>query len=133
MKDYIATPEPVREPVVTLPSGRTMTPEQARALRHLHPGAADLMQVGEVVYLTAWHLPTPQPTEAELNAALPTAQARAQVRAEMNDLQALLDERYVLWGRAQASGNTVDATEIQGEIQSILAYMQEVRNAAGTP
>lgn len=108
------------------------------ALRYLYPTAdhvygirVDLVD-GQPV-LAAWHLPTPQPTEAELLAALPAAQARAQARAEMNDLQALLDERYVLWSRAQASGNTVDASEIQDEIQSILAYMQEVRNAAGTP
>ena len=110
----------------------------ALVLRHLYPEADPLRDYtvsddGSGPRLTAWHLPTPQPTEAELNAALPAAQARAQVRAEMNDLQALLDERYVLWSRAQASGNTVDAGEIQGEIQAVLAYMQEVRNAAGTP
>lgn len=110
----------------------------ALVLRHLYPDADPLRDYtvaddGSGPRLTAWHLPDPQPTEAELNAALPAAQARAQVRAEMNDLQALLNERYALWSRAQASGNTVDASEIQGEIQAILAYMQEVRNAAGTP
>lgn len=108
------------------------------ALRYLYPTAdhvygirVDLVD-GQPV-LAAWNLPIPQPTEAELLAAIPAALAQQAARQEMNELQALLDERYALWGRAQASGNTVDASEIQAEIQSILAYMQEVRNAAGTP
>ena len=110
----------------------------ALILRHLYPDADPLRDYtvaddGSGPQIVAWHLPTPQPTPAELEAALPAAQAAAEARSEMRELQAMLDERYRLFNRATASGNSADAEEIQDEIQAILAYMQEVRNAAGTP
>lgn len=71
----------------------------------------------------------PRPTDTELA----QWQAKAQAKADLTEAQAMLDERYKLFNRANASGNSEDAAEIQAEIQEILAYMQEVRNAAGTP
>lgn len=71
----------------------------------------------------------PRPTDSEIE----QWQAKAQAKADLTEAQAMLDERYRLFNRANASGNTEDAAEIQSEIQEILAYMQEVRNAAGTP
>ncbi|GAA5513663.1 hypothetical protein Dcar01_02407 [Deinococcus carri] len=108
----------------------------ALILRHLYPAADPLRDYtvaddGTGPRITAWHLPTPQPTPAELAAALPAAQAAAQARADLTEAQAMLDERYRLYTRAVASGNTQDAADIQAEIQDILTYIQEVRNAAG--
>lgn len=105
------------------------------ALRHLYPQARmpediALSDDGAGPRLTTWNLPTPQPTEAELEAALPAAQAAAQARADLTEAQVLLDERYRLYTRAVASGNAQDAADIQAEIQDILTYIQEVRNAA---
>jgi hypothetical protein len=110
----------------------------ALALQYLYPVADPLRDYtvgddGSGARLMAWHLPSPQPTLAELKAALPAAQARAAARGELTEMQAMLDERYRLYTRAVASGNAGDAAEIQGEIQAILVYMQEVRDAAGTP
>ncbi|KQR40733.1 hypothetical protein [Deinococcus sp. Leaf326] len=131
MIDYIPTPEPVREVYSTLPEGRALTPEQAQALRWLYPGAA-LLQVGEVVYVTAWTLPIPQPTDAELEAALPAAQAHAADRVEMDEIGAELFERYTLHARALALGKVSTAKEIEEEATSLLAYQQEIRDRAPT-
>lgn len=132
--EYIATPEPVVEVVSTVPAGRTLTLDRLRGLLHLYAaevasGAVRVQQIGDVAYLTGWTLSVPQPTDAELDAALPAAQARAQAQSDITEAQDMLDERYRLYNRAVASGNAQAATEIQGEVQEILAYMQEVRSA----
>ena len=107
----------------------------ALALRYLHPQDSPiddytLADDGSGPQIVAWHLPTPQPTPEELAAALPAAQARAAAQADLTETQAMLDERYRLYNRANASGNTQDAAEIQGEVAKLLAYIQEVRDAA---
>ena len=107
----------------------------ALALRYLHPQASPiddytLADDGSGPQIVAWRLSTPQPTPAELEAALPAAQARAAAQADLTETQAMLDERYRLYNRANASGNTQDAAEIQGEVAELLAYIQEVRDAA---
>ena len=129
MMDYIPTPEPVHEERSTLPEGRALTLDQAQALRWAYPSAA-LMQVGDVMYLTAWNLPTPQPTDAELEAALPAALAHAKAQRELSEVQAMLDERYRMYTRALATGNGGAASEIQAEITDILAYLKELRDAS---
>lgn len=111
-------------------------PDMALAIAALHPGQDTARRVMVVTEadgsgtVAMWRLPTPQPTPEELEAALPAAQARAAAQADLTETQAMLDERYRMFNRATASGNAQDAAEIQGEIRDILAYMQEVRNAA---
>lgn len=111
--------------------------DMALTLRHLYPTARmpediALADDGTGPQIVRWMLSVPQPTPEELEAALPAAQARAAAQADLTETQAMLDERYRMFNRATASGNAQDAAEIQGEIRDILAYMQEVRNAAGT-
>lgn len=111
----------------------------ALALRWLYP-AADLLRDAPVLArpdgegeLLAWNLPAPQPTPEELEAALPAAQARAAAQAEMDEVGAELSERYTLHARALALGKVETAREIEEENVSLLAYFQEVRNAATSP
>lgn len=87
-------------------------------------------QPDESGVITAWNLPTPQPTPAELDAALPAAQARVEAQQEMIQVQAMLDERYRMYTRALATGNGGAASEIQAEITDILAYLKELRDAS---
>lgn len=106
----------------------------ALTLRHLYPDADPLRDYtvaddGSGPKLTAWNLPTPQPTPAELEAALPAALVHAEARRELSEAQAMLDERYRMYTRALATGNADAASEIQSEITDILAYIQETRNA----
>ena len=107
----------------------------APTLRFLYPDADPLRDYtvaddGSGPRLIAWNLAAPQPTPAELDAALPAALAHAEARQEMAQVQAMLDERFTLYTRAVASGNEADATDIQVEIQEILAYLKELRNAS---
>ena len=112
-----------------------MTPdEMTTVLRHLHPDADHVYQVrvdvaGGVPTLAHWGLPGDPPTEAQLLAALPAAQALAAARQDLRDTQAMLDDRYRLYNRANARGNTAAAAEIQTEITDLLDYMKELRNA----
>ncbi|WP_288481030.1 XkdW family protein [uncultured Deinococcus sp.] len=109
--------------------------DMALALRHLYPTARmpediALADDGTGPQIVGWTLPDPQPTPEELEAALPAAQARAAAQTDLTETQAMLDERYRMFNRATASGNVEDAAEIQGEVAELLAYIQEVRNAA---
>lgn len=112
-----------------------MTPdEMTTVLRHLHPDADHVYQVrvdvaDGVPTLAHWGLPGDPPTEAQLLAALPAAQALAAARQDLRDTQAMLDDRYRLYNRANARGNTAAAAEIQTEITDLLDYMKELRNA----
>lgn len=112
----------------------TLPPEQVvTALRHLYPGLrllndAHVMVEGSQTRLV-WLRQDAAPTAAALEAALPAAQAAAQARAELAGAQAMLDERYRLYTRALANGNEGAQAEIKDEIQMILAYLQEVRDA----
>ena len=80
--------------------------------------------------IAVWNLPAPQPTPAELDAALPAALAHAEAQQEMAQVQAMLDERYRMYTRALATGNSGAASEIQAEITDILAYLKELRDAS---
>lgn len=112
-----------------------MTPdEMTTALRHLYPDADHVYQVqvdvvDGVPALVHWGLPGEPPTEAQLLAALPGAQALAAARQDLRDTQAMLDERYRLYNRAGATGNLVAQTEIRAEINDLLTYMKELRDA----
>ena len=112
-----------------------MTPdEMTTVLRHLHPDADHVYQVrvdvaDGVPTLAHWGLPGDPPTEAQLLAALPAAQALAAARQDLRDTQAMLDERYRLYNRAGATGNLVAQTEIRAEIDDLLTYMKELRDA----
>lgn len=112
-----------------------MTPEEmTTALRHLYPDANHVYQVrvdvvGGVPTLAHWGLPGDPPTEAHLLAALPAAQALAAARRDLRDTQAMLDERYRLYNRAGATGNLAAQTEIRTEINALLTYMEDLRNA----
>ena len=104
-------------------------------LRHLYPHARlpediALSDDGSGPRITAWNLPTPQPTPAELDAALPVALAHAEAQQEMVQVQGMLDERYRMYTRALATGNSGAASEIQAEITDILAYLKELRDAS---
>ncbi|WP_155300969.1 XkdW family protein [Deinococcus kurensis] len=113
-----------------------MTPdEMTTALRHLYPDADHVYEVrvdvvDGVPTLAHWGLPGEAPTEAQLLAALPAAQAIAAARQDLRDTQAMLDERYRLYNRAGATGNADAQTEIQTEITDLLDYMKELRNAS---
>lgn len=115
-----------------------MTPdEMTTALRHLYPDADHVYQVRVDVAdgaptLAHWGLPGEAPTEAQLLAALPAAQALAAARQDLRDTQAMLDERYRLYNRAGATGNANAQTEIQTEITDLLTYMKELRDAANS-
>lgn len=110
--------------------------ERLTALLHLYPTArlpedvafSDDGLTGPV--LTRWGLPGDPPTEAQLLATLPAAQARVAARQDLRDTQAMLDERYRLYNRASATGNAAAQTEIKGEIADLLDYMKELRNAS---
>lgn len=102
-------------------------------LRHLHPSidlARDALVLAEPGGVRlVWHLPGPPPSEAQLTAAAELGAAREELRATLTEYQGLLDERYRLFTRALANGNAAAQTEIQDEIQLILAALQEVRDA----
>lgn len=104
----------------------------ALVLRHLYPDADPLRDYtvaddGSGPRLIAWNLAAPQPTPAELDAALPAAQARVEAQQEMVQVQGMLDERYRMYTRALATGNSGAASEIQAEITDILAYLNLIR------
>lgn len=114
------------------------TLNMALALRWLYPTARlpediALADDGSGPQIIAWRLPTPQPTDAELAAALPAAQTRAAAQAEMDEVGVELSERYTLHARALALGKVETAREIEEEAASLLAYQQEVRDAATRP
>ena len=101
------------------------------ALRYLYPAADPLRDYvvaddGTGPRIAAWNLPAPQPTDAELQAALPAAQAQAEQERERAEVSAMLDERYRLFNRANASGNPQDAADIQAEIKGLLDYKKEL-------
>ncbi|WP_278914524.1 XkdW family protein [Deinococcus wulumuqiensis] len=107
----------------------------ALVLRHLYPDADPLRDYvvaddGSGPRLITWNLAAPQPTPAELDAALPAAQARVETQQEMVQVQGMLDERYRMYTRALATGNGGAASEIQAEITDILAYLKELRDAS---
>lgn len=114
-------------------------PDLALAIAALYPGEDTARRVAVVEEpdgsgtVAVWTLDAPQPTEAELLAALPAAQARAAAQAEMNEVGAELSERYTLHARALALGKPQVAREIEEEAASLLAYFQEVRDAATSP
>ncbi|MXV20303.1 hypothetical protein [Deinococcus xianganensis] len=108
--------------------------ERLTALLHLYPAAhlpedVAFSDDGTGPVLTHWGLPGEPPTEAQLLAALPGAQALAAARQDLRDTQDMLDERYRLYNRAGATGNLVAQTEIRVEIDDLLTYMKELRDA----
>lgn len=108
--------------------------ERLLALRHLYPAARwpediTLSDDGTGSRVTHWGLPGEQPTEAQLVTALPAARVRDAARRDLRECQSLLDERYRLFTRARATGNVADALDVQAEIQELLTYMEELRDA----
>lgn len=75
--------------------------------------------------IATWQCGGTAPTPEELAGA----ESRLSAAAELPAVRAMLDERYQLFGRALARGDSASQAEIQGEIQSILAYIQEVEHA----
>lgn len=113
--------------------------EMHQIVLYLHPGQ-DVERLSEIVtdpdgseHWGGWNLPGVPPSAEQMAEVREAAMSRYAAGRELTEMQAMLDERYRLYTRAVASGNTDAVAEIQGEIREILAYMQEVRNAAGTP
>ena len=107
------------------------TNEMILTLRYLFPAARmpediALSDDGTGPRIVAWNLTTPQSTDAELQSALPAAQAQAEQERERAEVSAMLDERYRLFNRANASGNPQDAADIQAEIKGLLDYKKEL-------
>lgn len=116
-----------------------MTPdEMTTALRHLHPDADHVDQVrvdvvDGVPTLAHWGLPGDPPTEAQLLAALPAAQAVLALRRDLRDTQAMVEERLQMYSRAVAWGNTMAADEITRELnEDLKPYMEDLKNAANS-
>lgn len=104
---------------------------------YLHPGQ-DVERLAIIVtdpdgseHWGAWNLPGVPPSAEQMAEVREAALARYTAGRELTEMQAMLDARYRMFNRATASGNAEDAAEIQGEVREILAYMQEVRDAAG--
>ncbi|AKH15948.1 hypothetical protein [Deinococcus soli (ex Cha et al. 2016)] len=106
------------------------------ALAHLHPAADNYRDYRVATdhlavdgWIDHWDLPVAPPTPGEVAAAAQAARALEPLRQDLRDTQAMLDDRYRLYNRANASGNTAAAAEIQTEITDLLDYMKELRNA----
>lgn len=106
------------------------------ALAHLYPAADNYRDyrvatdhLAQEGWIDRWTLPAAQPTPQEVAVAAQAARALEPLRRDLRDTQALLDDRYRLYNRAQASGNADAATEIQTEITDLLTYMEDLRNA----
>ena len=106
------------------------TPELIRVLRPdaqlSHVPALGCYTLAPNGSIATWQCGGTQPTAAELEQAA----TRLSALTELKELRTMLDERYALFSRALARRDTVAQTEIQGEIDMILAYTQEVQDAA---
>ena len=86
-------------------------------------GCYTLSADGEI---DSWQCAGVKPTPEELA----QAQAALDARAELGEVQAMLEGRYTLFNRALARQDLTSQAEIQEEIQVILAYIPEVEHAA---
>lgn len=107
------------------------------ALMFLYPDVSYVRNIqvevtDEEARIVLWNLDGPQPTDADILATLPAAQARAADRVEMDEIGAELFERYALHARALTLGKVATAKEIEEEATSLLAYQQEIRDRAPT-
>lgn len=113
--------------------------ELVAGLMALYPDAVpnvdyrlDMTEDGPVV--AVWNLPDPLPEEDAIReAAAPVLERQARreaLQADLTTAEQRLDERVAMYNRLRATrASTAEIGEVQDEIEELLDYITEVKNA----